>query len=80
MKRETKFPWWGWLGVACLLPVLYALSIFPVALVVEQFNPQFYAEVPDWYKTFYRPLKWAAEEWEGFREVMNWIAERMISL
>lgn len=76
MKRETKFPWWGWLGMVCLLPVIYVLSVFPVGLALQHFGPEF----PDGFQTFYSPLKWAVEEWEGFRNVMNWIAERVIAL
>lgn len=62
MKRETKFPWWGWVGILCLLPVLYVLSIFPVIWVLHRFE----LGEPTWLERFYMPLTWAVSEWEWF--------------
>jgi hypothetical protein len=73
MKRETKFPWWGWLGILCLLPVIYVLSVFPVGWTVQHFG----WEYPDGFKTFYSPLICADEEWVWVRDVMTWIGERV---
>jgi|APTNR8051073442_1049403.scaffolds.fasta_scaffold17896_2 hypothetical protein len=73
MKRETKFPWWGWLVVLCLLPVIYVLSVFLVIWIIDRLGLEFHDE----FETFYRPLFWADEEWVWFRDAMRWIEEWM---
>jgi uncharacterized membrane protein YbhN (UPF0104 family) len=73
MRQDTKFSWWGWLAGLCLVPVVYLLSVFPVILVVDQFNLVF----PDWLNSFYEALIWAAGEWKWFRSFLEWMAERM---
>ena len=72
MKREMKFPWWGWLGILCLLPVVYVLSSIPVAWVLQKLElfPQ------KWFITLYSPLFWAMAEWNWFLRIMEWIIEQ----
>lgn len=55
--------------------MIYVLSVFPVGLALQHFGSEF----PDGFQTFYTPLKWAVEEWKWFGDVMNWIAERMMT-
>lgn len=69
--RETKLPWWGWMGVLCILPVAYVLSIFPVAVVGNRLRE----EPPDLFLAFYGPVIWAMDQWDWFRRSMEWIAE-----
>lgn len=73
MKRETKFPWWGWVGILCLLPVVYLMSGFLVAWVLFQFDRR----EPEWFLLLYKPLGWAVDEWEWFGLFVERIAEWM---
>jgi hypothetical protein len=73
MKRETKFPWWGWVGILCLLPVLYVLSIFPVVWISVNYK----LAPPVWLANVYDPVFWAANEWEWFGRPLEWIFERL---
>lgn len=60
MTNESRFPWWGWLMVLCLVPVVYVLSVFPVAWILHQFH----LGEPEWLKVIYGPVIWAIDEWE----------------
>ncbi len=71
MKRETKFPWWGWLGVICLLPVIYVLSVFPVIWVVRWWD----LPPSPWLMKFYYPIAWAVRESASFGRLIDWVAE-----
>lgn len=50
-----------------VLPVLYVLSIGPVARLVP--SP------PDWLEAIYFPILWPAEHFEPFREMLEWYLE-----
>lgn len=61
----------GGLGIAvalvmlALLPVLYVLSVGPVAMMFPQ-------EPPDWAKVVYAPLIWLAETSDVAAKVLEW--------
>jgi hypothetical protein len=73
MTNESKFPWWGWLMVLFLVPVLYVLSVFPVAWGFEQFSKH----PPEWLSMFYHPMFRAMEEWKWFESLVMRIVEWM---
>ena len=57
-----------WATVLALTPLLYALSIGPVAMCLKLSGM---SSPPEWMENFYAPLYWAIEHSKLFESIMD---------
>ena len=58
-----------WITIVAALPVVYVLSIGPVAWVLlKQLHT---TEAPGWVSAFYYPLEWLGNHWPAFDSAMR---------
>ncbi len=58
------------IGLAILMPILYVVSAFVVAIICVRILG--IKTAPDWFDTVYYPLHWASENSQIIKDVLNY--------